>query len=207
MRRILILALVVLVLLLVAAQFALPPLAERAVQDKLTENGGTANVDLDAFPSPRLLFKEGDRIRVRTTGITTPPLDLTKGGTFEDLDGFDEVDILATDTSIGPFRVARITLQRDEGEQNYRATIQATIRGTDLSAFAGRMLGGGLGGFLSGIAGGAMPGAGARIPIDLNAVLRSENGKAKAVSVDGTVAGLPAAPLVEVLTAALAVRF
>jgi hypothetical protein len=207
MRRIVILALAVLALLLVALELAVPPLAERRVEGRLTEHGGSARVDLSAFPSPRLLFREGDRVRVRASGIATPPIDPARPSTLGELDGFDEVDVRATDMRAGPFRVALLTLERGDGESAYRATVRATVTGAALSAFAGRQLGGGIGGFLGGIAGGAMPGARAEIPIDLRAVLRSDGGRARAVTVDGSVAGLPAGPLVELLTTALAGRF
>jgi hypothetical protein len=106
----------------------------------------------------------------------------------------------------GPLTIARLTLQRS-GDGPYRATVQATVTGAELSAYAGQQLGGGLGGFLGGMAGGMMPGSGAPIPIDFEAVLQSDGGRARAVSVNGSVAGLPAGPLVEALAAALAGRF
>jgi hypothetical protein len=52
-----------------------------------------------------------------------------------------------------------------------------------------------------------MPGANVDIPLDLHAVLRSDGGRVKAVTVDGSVAGLPAGPLVEALAAAVAGGF
>jgi hypothetical protein len=207
MPRIAILAAAAVLLLLILVQLALPPLAERQVEKRLTERGGTADVDLSALPAPRLLFKEGDSIRVRAHGIAVPLTGLGSREALKDLDGFDSVDVRATEVKVGPFTIALLSLARKTGEGTYTARITATVTGADLSKFAGRTLGGGLGGFLSGLATSAMPGADTEIPIDLKAVLRSDEGRARAVDVQGNVAGFPAGPLVEAVIAALAGRF
>ena len=207
MSRLAILTLAAVLVLLVVVQLALPPLVERHVEGKLTRHGGSAHVELSALPSPRLVFGEGDSLKVRATGIETGPLDPSSKSALGDLDGFDSVDVQVIGLHAGPLTISRLTLTRAGSDQPYRATVQATVTGADLSAFAGQQLGGGLGGFLSGIAAGMFPGSGAPIPIDLDAVLRSDGGRAQAVSVTGSVAGLPAGPLVEALAAALAGRF
>jgi hypothetical protein len=187
-------------------QLALPPLIERHVEGKLTQHGGSARVELSAFPSPRLLFGEGATLKVRASGIATGPVDPNSTATLGDLDGFGSVDVQVIGMHTGPLTISRLTLQREDG-QPYRATVQAIVTGAELSAYAGQRLGGGLGGFLGGMAGGMMPGSGAPIPIDFEAVLQSDGGRVRAVAVNGSVAGLPAGPLVEALAAALAGRF
>jgi hypothetical protein len=206
MQRIVILTLAIVAVLLVVVQLALPPLLEGHAEGRLTKQGGHADVELSAFPSPRLLFKEGDRLKVRASGIQAPLPDPGSSSTLGDLDGFGSVDVQVTDMRIGPFDVARLTLRRD-GDGPYRSALRATITAADFSTFAGATLGGGLGAFLGGLAGGAMPRGQAPIPIDVDAVLRSDGGRVRTVSVNGSVAGLPAGPLVEVLAAALAGRF
>ena len=197
-----------LLILLVAIQLALPPLLARQVESQLTKHGGHAHVELSALPSPRLLFKEGDSIKVRATGLVTPPPDPTGAGdgngSLKDLDGFDSVDIQVVGMRTGPLTIARLTLKRDSSGEPYEARVQATVTGADLAAFAGSQLGGGIGGFLGGIAGTAMPGATTEIPIDVGA---SIDGDGKATAVTGNVAGIPAGPLVAALAAALAARF
>jgi hypothetical protein len=206
MHRMVILAVAALVALVVVLQLALPPVIERRVEGKLTQHGGSARLELSAFPSPRLLFGEGASLKVRASGIATGPVDPNSTATLGDLDGFGSVDVQVIGMRTGPLTISRLTLRRD-GEQPYRATVQATVTGADLSAYAGQQLGGGLGGFLGGMAGGMMPGSGAPIPIGFEALLASDGGRARAVALSGSVAGLPAGPLVEALAAALAGRF
>jgi hypothetical protein len=209
MQRMAILAVAALLVLLVVVQLALPPLLEGRVESHLTKHGGHARVELSALPSPRLLFKEGDRLKVRATGIVTPPPDptSTSSGGLSDLDGFDRVDIQVIGMRVGPLTIARLTLDRGTSAEPYQATVHATVTGADLAAYAGGQIGGGIGGFLGAIAGTAMPGASTEIPIDLGATLRSDQGRITATAVTGSVAGVPAGPLVEALAAALAGRF
>jgi hypothetical protein len=216
MRRMAFLIVAAALVLLVAIQLGLPRLIARHVAARLTEHGGHARVKLTARPSPLLLLKRGDLLHVRATGLTTgppePQANTTRGsgggqGGLSDLDGFREVDIQVVGVAIGPFQIARLTLVRDRADAPYTATVQATLTGAELSAFAGRWLGGGIGGFLGGIGGGMVPGSGLEIPVDVEAVLRSEDGRVRATAVRGNVAGLPAGPFVEALATALAVRF
>jgi hypothetical protein len=207
MHRMVILTVAGLLALLVAVQVALPPLLARQAERQLTKHGGHAHVELSAIPAPRLLFKEGDSLKVRATGLVTPPVDPTSKSTLSDLDGFNHVDIQVVGMQMGPLTIARLTLQRDGGDAAYRATVQATVTAADLSTYAGGQIGGGLGGFLGGLAGSAMPGSAVPIPIDVDATLRSDEGRIRATQVNGSVAGFPAGPLVEALAAALAGRF
>jgi len=214
MRRMAFLIVAAALVLLAAIQLGLPRLIAGHIARRLTEHGGHARVELTARPSPLLLLKRGDLLHVRATGLTTgppqPEANTTRGGHgggLSDLDGFREVDIQVIGVGIGPFQIARLTLVRDRADAPYTATVQATLTGAELSAFAGRGLGGGIGGFLGGIGGGMVPGSGLEIPVDVEAVLRSEDGRVRATAVRGNVAGLPAGPFVEALATALAVRF
>jgi hypothetical protein len=208
MHRMVILAVVLLLAVAAAIQLVLPPVLGRLAEDRLTKHGGSARVELEAVPSPRLLFKEGDSLKVRATGLVTPPPDPAgESSGLADLDGFNRVDVQVVGMHVGPLTIARLTLQRDTGDEPYRASVQATVTGAALSTYAGGQIGGGLGSFLGGIAGSAMPGSGVEIPIDLHAVLQSDSGRIRAITVDGSVAGLPAGPFVEALLAALTGRF
>ena len=198
MRRIATLATAAVAVLAVAAQFALPPLAERQVEGRLTANGGSADVALHAFPSLRLLFGEGSSARVRARGIELP-LASPSERVLSELDGFGEVDVRVTDSRAGPLRLSELTLTRGSDDEPYRATIKGSITAADVAAFVG--------GFLGGLAGGALPFGDEAVPIDLQAVIRSDDGRPRAVTVHGEVAGLPAGPLVEALAQALAGRF
>jgi hypothetical protein len=196
-------------ILLAAIQLLLPRIVEQRVEHELTKHGGHARVHLSALPAPRLLFGEGDSLKVRATGLVTPSADPNGNGNggLKDLDGFDSVDVQVIGMHAGPLTISRLTLERGNADDPYTATVQATVTGSALAAYAGSQIGGGLGGFLGGLAGTAMPGSGTEIPIDLSATLESQDGEINATSVNGSVAGLPAGPFVEALAAALARRF
>jgi hypothetical protein len=209
MHRMAILAVAGLIALLaLATQLLLPRFIERRVEQKLTQHGGHARVHLSAFPSLRLLRKEGDSLTVRATGLVTPPPDpASSNASLQDLDGFGSVDIQVIGTRMGPLTISRLTVKRAADGEPYTVHVQATVTGADLATYAGGQLGGGIGGLLGGLAGAATPGASVAIPLDVTASLRSGNGGVRASNVTGSVAGLPAGPLVEALTAALAARF
>src|SRR3954449_2451742 len=137
MQRMTILALAAaaLFILLAAIQLALPPILQHRVERELTKNGGHAHVHLSALPSPRLLFKEGDSLKVRATGLVTPPADPNSSGALSDLDGFDSVDIQVIGLHAGPLTISRLTLQGGAGDEPYTATVQATVTGAALASF------------------------------------------------------------------------
>ena len=202
MRRPAILAALLVLVLVVGTQFALPPLAENRAQERLTRDGGSAKVEIEAIPALRLLLKDGDLLRVRARGIELPIADLDER-VFSDLDGFGEVDVQVTGASAGPFRFDSVSLTRS-GNEPYRTAVHGSVSGRDLGTFAGSVMGGLFGGLLGGVAGGMLPFGDEQVPIDLEGTLRSDDGRARAVVVHGSVAGVPAGPLVEVLAQALA---
>jgi hypothetical protein len=206
MRRIATLAIVGVLVLLVAAQIAVPKLVASNVEDRLTRGGGSADVSLSALPSVRLLFGEGDSARVRARGIDLP-LIAPGAKVFEQLDGFDDVGVQVTDSRAGPFKLSSVSLERKGSDTPYRSSVHGTITGRDLGTFAAGQFGGALGGFLGGLMGGALPFGDEPVPVDLDAVLRSDGGRPRAITVSGSVAGVPAGPLVEALAEALAGRF
>src|SRR4051812_43094404 len=206
MRRLATLAAVGLLVLLVVAQFALPAFVDGRAEDRLTEGGGSADVRLSALPAARLLFKEGDSARVRAREIELPLIDPDRR-VLADLDGFDDVDVQVTDSRAGPLELTSVSLRRDGGDAPYRTEVHGSITASALATFGAGQVGGALGGFLGGLMGGALPFGDRPIPIDLDAVVRSDGGTPRAVTVHGTVAGVPAGPLVEALALALAGRF
>ena len=116
---------VVIAILALASQLAIPALVSSEVEDRLTENGGSAHVEVHAFPAVRLIGGDGDRIEIRARDlrIDLPP---AGGDVFDRLDGFAEVDAQLTNVRTGPFRVERFVLQRGEGEGTYRMVMQAS---------------------------------------------------------------------------------
>jgi hypothetical protein len=204
MRRSLILTGVAIAVLLVALQVGLPLYLEGRVEDRLTDSGGTADVDIDAFPSVRLLGSDGDNLRVRGRGYR---LDIQEPEekVFERIDGFDQVDIDVSSFRVGPFEIDRFRLTRDNGS-DFRMLVAASATPRDLTTYAAGELGGELGELFAQLGSGLVPGTGTPIPVALDATLESRDGRARVEEVDGTVAGLPAGPLAEALAGAVADR-
>ena len=189
---------------LVVLQVGLPVYLEGRVEDRLTEDGGTAQVDLDAIPSPRLLAEDGDNLRVRGGGYRLP-LAEREEKVFERVDGFDDVDVDLSSFSVGPFAVDRFRLTRDGGA-DFEMRLQASASGGELAEYAGGELGGALGELIARIGSGLVPGSDFPIPVSLDATLKSRDGRPRVKQVEGTVAGLPAGPLAEAIAGAIADR-
>ena len=135
MRRILIVSAGVAIVLLVLSQLLLPPFLEGKVADRLSKDGGHADVTLKAFPALTLLAHSGREAKVRADGVT---LDLTAGGDkpLHELDGFSKVDLEVTSATAGPFRVSRMVLTRGNRDEPYTpslAIVAFTCTGTLVS--------------------------------------------------------------------------
>ena len=168
-------------------QGVIPGKAEKKVRDRLTRNGGTADVQIRAIPAIRLLWDDGDELDVQAHGIDIPARDL-RGGSFKQLDGFDEMKFEMVRSQVGPFTADRVSLSRGEGEQNYNFTFGGSTSAGQLASFALGTLPPILRSLIETV--GGRP-AEAEIPIRLNAELKSEGGRAELVRGSGTVAGLP----------------
>ncbi len=204
MRRIAITAAGLIVLVLVATQLLLPRYLDRRVERQLTEHGGSAQVTLSAFPALRLLAREGDRLRVRASGLQLALVAPTSQ-VLGNLDGFSSVDVVLSDVQSGPFAVSRAQIERS-GNGGYLMSVRATATAGALSTYAGGALGGDLGSELGGLASGLLGLGSAPIPINLAARIVSDGGSPVVEGVQGTIAGLPAGPVIEALAAALANR-
>lgn len=168
-------------------QAIIPNQAEQEVEDRLTRDGGNADVTVKAIPAIRLLFDDGDVIEVDARRVNIPIEDL-RGGSFKELDGFDEVDVRLLRSEIGPFTANRTLLERGEGEETYDFTFQGSTSAGQLADFALGALPPTLRSLIETI--GGRP-AETPIPIRLDAELKSRGGRADLVSGSGTVAGLP----------------
>src|SRR3712207_7644126 len=93
-RRVLyaLVGLAIVLLALVATQVLVPSYLERRTENRLTEGGGEAKVDIDALPAVRLLFSKGKRIEVRGERLDIP-LEGESGKAFGDLDRFAKADV------------------------------------------------------------------------------------------------------------------
>ena len=92
------------------------------------------------------------------------------------------------DTRAGPIAIDQFRLTREDGERDYDMRLAGTANPREL----GRVLGGALGE----LGAGALLGN-ADVPVSLSATVRSEDGRARAIGVQGSVAGIPAGPLAE----------
>jgi hypothetical protein len=186
-----------------AAQVVLPGIAERRIADRLETGGGKADVSLSAFPAVRLLFGDGDRLRVKARRLRLDVGDDRR--LLRRLDGFDAVRVRLRDTRVGPLELRSFVLDRPGERRDYTVQLAGRTRPRALAAFLGGRAGGSLGGELGALAGSLLGGE-LPLPLDLRARVRSRGGQPEVEDTSGTVAGLPAGPLVQLALAAVLPR-
>lgn len=127
MRRLLAAAAGLVILVLVVPQLLLPGIVAERIEDRLTRNGGSAEVSLRSFPALRLLFTDGSRLQARGRDLT---LDLAAEDedVFDRLDGFSTVEIVMSDLRVGAIDVRAFSLRRD-GSDPYRLRALASTLG------------------------------------------------------------------------------
>ena len=172
-------------------QVIIPNIAEGDVEDRLTQDGGEAKVHVRAIPAIRLLFGDGDELTVDARDISIPVAGLREAS-FEELDKFDEVDVTLIDSIVGPIDARRIELNKGEGDDEYAFTFRGTTSADQLADFVLSALPTGLRSIAEAIAGRAST---SQIPVRLDAVLKSENGRARLLRGTGDLAGIPLGPI------------
>jgi hypothetical protein len=201
--RIAAIVLAAVVLLLVATQLFLPGIGENAIEDRLTEGGGVADVSLSAIPAARLLWGAGDRIEIDASSLDID-LDDPDPQVFQNLDSFGEVEILVRDSRVGPVSLESFTLTRD-GDEPYGLKTTGSGSVADLAEFLAEdaELPGSdiLGGLI-----GATGLGGADVDVDLDMKLESNDGRVEVVDGGGEVAGIPTGPLGALVTQAILER-
>lgn len=191
------------VLLLVVTQLFLPGIGEGAIEDRLTEGGGVADVSLGAIPAARLLWGDGDRIAIAATGLDLD-LDEPDPDAFENLDRFGDVEVVVSDSRVGPVEIETFLLTRD-GDEEYSLESRGASSVADLAEFfaaEGELPGADI---VGGIIGATGIG-GADIDVELDMKLESDEGRVQVVDGGGEVAGIPTGPLAELITQAILVR-
>jgi hypothetical protein len=201
MRRIAIRLTLLLVLLLIASQFVIPPLLQHRVAGRLTSHGGTAKVELSAFPALRLLFGSGDKLTVTARGLSVSP-DPSQQEAFKQLDDFSKVNIDVTGSHAGPFAVSAFRVRR-VADHSYAVALAGSGAAGDIARFAGGSLAGSFGASIAGLAASALGTGNARIPFDARMEVVTGSGTPQARNVEGSVAGLPAGPLAQVVANSL----
>jgi len=206
MRRFLAGILVALVVVAIAAQLTLPRYLSGRTEGRLEEGGGSSKVTLRAFPAAALLGGRGGSIEVQGTGLS---FDLGDPGEhpFERLDGFERVEVALDDLETGPLAVERFELDRDGRHDAYELRVRATTTPRELAGELGGRAGGALGGLLGSLAPGILPGGGNdEVPLELSATVASDDGRTDVREATGSVAGVPAGPLTEVVVDAVLER-
>ena len=81
-----------LVVLVVASQLVIPPYLEHRIANRLTEHGGSAKVELSAFPAARLLFGGAGSLKIRARALS---VDLAPGqeDIFKRLSGWTDAQV------------------------------------------------------------------------------------------------------------------
>jgi hypothetical protein len=190
----------------IAQQLVLPPLAEDEAEERIERYGGQARVSLSAFPALRLLADDGESIEIRGSGLD---LDLREEpvDAFDRLDGFDEVGVVLENIEGGPLVVDSFELRRDEDDEAYSLAIEGETSPREIARYVGGQAAGPLGSLLGdAFAGTVLPEPGATLPLSIDAEIRSEDGRADATTASGTVAGIPSAPLAEIVANAVVRR-
>jgi hypothetical protein len=117
MRRLLYVGLGI-VALLIISQLLVPPYLEHRAEKRLTEKGGHADVHIEALPAFRLLFDDGQRIKVRGDGLHVEILNGPNSRrVFDELDRFEEADVRFVRMSAGPFAVSSVRITRPSSDE------------------------------------------------------------------------------------------
>ena len=117
-----------LVVLLVASQFALPPIAEHRLRGKLERSGTVQRVDIKAFPALELLWHHADRVVVRMGRTRTGT-----GNLADHLAQAHETDEL--DARVGELNVLTLRLHDVRlTKRGDRLLASATVDDADLRA-------------------------------------------------------------------------
>ena len=197
---------VALAVLAVVLQLALPAYLAGRLEDRLEQGGGTAKVDLGAFPAVSLLAGRGGSFDASGSGLRFDVGERSEDP-FERLDGFERVAVRLTDLDAGPLSIGRFELARTGRGEDYDVRVEATTTPQELAARLGSAAGGPLGGLLGSLAGGVVPGGGrTAIPLELHATVTSDGGRPEVGEASGSVAGLPAGPLAKVVLAVVLER-
>jgi hypothetical protein len=201
MQRFAIRLAIALAALLIVSQFVIPPIAENHLEGSVTEHGGTAKADLSAIPALELLFKHGDKLGLTASNLSVD-LNQNQSDVFNQLDNFSQVDITITDSRAGPFTVSHFHVKKT-GQHEYDLALAGNGTAGDVARYAGSRLGGTFGQALAGLAASALGGFDKPVPFDATMQVDTSGDTPVARNVDGQIAGLPAAPLAQVVANAL----
>ncbi len=122
------------ILLLILSQIFLPGIGEGVIEDRLTENGGVADASLSATPAVSLLWGSGDTVKVDATSLDLEVSAARDPVVFDDLDRFDNVEIVMRDSTVGPVDLDEFVLTR-KGDEPYSLEATGTTSPAELAEF------------------------------------------------------------------------
>ena len=191
------------VVLLLVTQVFLPGIGEGVIEDRLTENGGAADASLSAVPAARLLWGAGDRIAIDATGLDLEVTTTQDPVVFDDLDRFDDVEIVIRDSSMGPVQMSNFVLTRN-GDEPYSLEATGDTSVSDLAEFGAETLdfpgADILGGILNVATGGT------EVDVDLDMKVESDDGRVHVIEGGGEIAGIPTGPFAAFITSAVTIE-
>jgi hypothetical protein len=206
MRKVLLAAVAIVLVLLVASQVIAPRVISGEVEKRLTQDGGTAHVTITAWPAATLVGGRGQSIEISGDDLVYD-LDERKERPFERLDGFGDVRVDLRDLDAGAVQLTTFTLTREGRDEPYALTMRGTSTPRDLASELGTATGGALGGLLGGLASGVLPDGGVgTVPLRMDATVTSVDGRPRVDRARASVAGVPAGPLTEVVLRAVIER-
>ncbi len=128
MRRLIVLAAAVLVLVLLAlAQLVLPGLAEQQLRDRLARSGTVLALEVHAFPAVELLWHQADRVVIRMGHYTSSSSNL--GSTLGQAGDVGTLDASATEVKAGLLTLRDATLHKQGNELTGTARVtEADLR-------------------------------------------------------------------------------
>lgn len=191
------------VVLLLITQLFLPGIGEGAIEDRLTENGGAASASLSATPAARLLWGAGDGIAIDATGLDLEVTTTSDPVVLDDLDRFDDVEIVIRDSSMGPVQMSNFVLTRT-GDEPYSLEATGDTSVSDLAEFGAETFdfpgADILGGILNVATGGT------KVDVDLDMKIESDDGRVHVIEGGGEVAGIPTGPFAAFITSAVTIE-
>lgn len=189
-------------LVFVASQMFLSGIGEAAIEDRLTRNGGVATASLSAMPAARLLWGSGDRVEIDAAGLELDVSTATDPVVLDDLDRFDDVQIVMRDSQAGPVELDDFILTRT-GDEPYSLRASGASSASALAEFGAEALDfpgadilGGIMGFATG---------GQELDVELDMVIESDDGRIRVIDGGGEVAGIPTGPLAAIITSAITI--
>ena len=110
-------------------------MAENQTEDRLTKDGGTAEVNIEAVPAVRLLFDDGDKLEVKAREVDIP-IDDIQGKSFKEFDGFNEVDVRLALSTGRPVLRRKSHDHPGRGDDLYGFTFRGSTSPAEVGEFA-----------------------------------------------------------------------